>query len=249
MELTENGKNSYKEIFSRSELLEQISVAESGKSLSTYNFRLNDMLDSNEIVRVGRNKYCYERNKKKYSYVSSPLSEKVRKVVSDKYPEIEFKLFELFQLNEFLNHLIAHNTLFVSVEGMYSDDIFELLKDRFPGRVLLKPTVKEYYLYWKDSLIVVNKLITEAPKNKKEQTMTVMEKLLVDIIADKVIRSIYSESEYPEILNMAFEKYAIDETTLLRYASRRNVKDKILQIIENETDINLRTGITHVVTA
>ena len=56
---------------------------------------------------------------------------------------LEYRIFELVQMNEFLNHQIAHNAVFVFVE---------------------------------DDLIIVGKLLTEAPKGKKAVWHTCLEK-------------------------------------------------------------------------
>ena len=65
--------------------------------------------------------------------------------------------------------------------------------------------------------------------------------MLVVIMADKVLKTTFSEAEYPGVLEQAFQKYIIDESQMFRYAKRRHIKDDILDIIRNQTPIKLRT--------
>ena len=42
-----------------------------------------------------------------------------------------------------------------------------------------------------------------------------------------------------------FDVYAIDETTMFRYASRRHAKERLWNLIEQETNIHLLTERNH----
>ena len=204
-----------KEPFDRQELFRVLEEQYKGLSLASYKLKMQRLLESGENARVGRN---YER-----------------------HPFLEYRIFELVQMNEFLNHQIAHNAVFVFVEADLGNFVFETLKEKFPGKILLNPSVKEYHLYWQDDLIIIGKLPTEAPKGKKAVWYTCLEKMLVDMTAEKVIKTTFSEAEYPGVLEQAFQKYIIDESQMFRYAKRRHVKDDILKIIQNQTGIKLRT--------
>ena len=176
-----------------------------------------------------------------YDYEYSELAVIIQKLIYERHPFLEYRIFELVQMNEFLNHQIAHNAVFVFVEADLGDFVFETLKEKFPGKILLNPSVKEYHLYWQDDLIIIGKLPTEAPKGKKVEWHTCLEKMLVDMTAEKVIKTTFSEAEYPGVLEQAFQKYIIDESQMFRYAKRRHVKDDILKIIRSQTGIKLRT--------
>lgn len=52
--------------------------------------------------------------------------------------------------------------------------------------------------------------------------------MLVDLVADKLLRSSVGSGEYDGIFHQAFRDFYIDESRLLRYASRRNAKNKVL---------------------
>ena len=79
---------------------------------------------------------------------------------------------------------------------------------------------------------VIKKLITEAPKGTDEFWHTDLEKMLVDIVSDKLLRSCVNQGEYKTIFTQAFKDFYIDESQLFRYARRRNAKAKVLEQID-----------------
>lgn len=108
--------------------------------------------------------------------------------------------------------------------------------------MLLNPTIEEYYKYWYDDMIIVRRLISEAPKNKKIKWQSRLEKVLVDLLADNLLQGILSPAELPAIYEDAFRKYVIDESSLFRYAKRRGAEKKIRQFITEKTNVMLRLG-------
>lgn len=231
-----------KKAFNRQELYQALEDQYKGLSQASYKIKMQRLLESGQIIRAGRNVYCIPDKKMSiYHYDYSELARQVQKMIYEKHPFLEYRIFELIQMNEFLNHQIAHNAVFVYVEADLGDFVFETLKESFSGKVLLNPSAKEYHLYWQDDLIIIGKLLTEAPKGKTEVWHTCLEKMLVDVTADRVLKTTFSEAEYPGILEQAFQKYIIDESQMFRYAGRRHVKDDILTTIQNQTTIKLRT--------
>lgn len=200
-----------KEPFDRQEIFRVLEEQYKGLSLASYKLKMQCLLESGKIARVGRNLYCIPDNQAPvYDYEYSELAVIIQKLIYERHPFLEYRIFELVQMNEFLNHQIAHNAVFVFVEADLGDFVFETLKEKFPGKILLNPSVKEYHLYWQDDLIIIGKLLTEAPKGKKAVWHTCLEKMLVDMTAEKVIKTTFSEAEYPGVLEQAFQKYIIE---------------------------------------
>lgn len=229
--------------FTRKELLESFRMA--GYTLSEASFykKVEELVKNGQIIRVGRNVYSLPDDKRlMYEYRYSELAEEVAQEIVQQYPSVNFSIFEFIQLNDFVNHLIAHNVIFLSVEADVMDFIFETLRDKYPGKVLINPTVEIYHQYWSDNMIVLGKLTTEALKGKKVSWHTRLEKLLVDIIAEPLLLASISRAEYPHIYENAFDRYIVDENGLFRYASRRKMKKKIIELIRKETDIVLKTN-------
>lgn len=228
--------------FTRKELLESFRMAGYMLSEASFYKKIEELVKSGQIIRVGRNVYCLPDDKRfKYEYNYSELAEEVAREIAQQYPYINFSIFEFVQLNDFVNHLIAHNVIFLSVESEIMEFVFETLREKYPGKVLINPTVEIYHQYWCDNMIVLGKLTTEAPKGQKVSWHTRLEKLLVDIMAEPLLLASISQVEYPHIYEDAFDRYIIDENCLFRYAIRRKVAKKIKELIRKETDIVLRT--------
>ena len=226
--------------FSRDDLFH--SFRASGYKLSSASFfkKLQEMLKTEEIIRVGRNVYCLpSEDKVIYEHQYSDLSLELADILNENYPYMAFTLFELIQLNDFVNHQIAHNVIYISVDSEVTDFVFDKLKQLYPGKVLLNPTVELYHQYWTDNMIIIGKLTTEAPKSKKVAWHTKLEKLLVDIMADSLIQASVGESEYSTIYEDAFNQYLVDESCMFRYAKRRNADKKIRKFICEKTNIEL----------
>jgi len=203
-------------------------------SNSTIRKEIDHKLKDNSIIRIGRSRYIINSEKKeKYTPSYSRESNKIINAISKTYPLVEFTVFESKQLNEFLNHQIAHNTVFISVEKDLQGHIFNLLKDKYFGKVLLNPSKEEYFKYWTDNTIVVNRLVTEYPSNKERKYQLKMEKMLVDIFANKIEAESFNKEELKSIYSEAINKYVIDRSSLLRYARRRNVESKVKALLNS----------------
>ena len=182
--------------FSRADLKERIE--ESGKAISEASFKLElqKLLKEGAIVRVGRNKYCVAKDGvEPYTCEYSDDAKAVAKILNEKFPYLDFTIMDFVQLNEFVNHQLAHNVIHVSVEEDLGEFVFDALKEKYPGKVLINPTPEIYHQYWYDGMIVVGKLVSEAPMGKKEKWNTRIEKLLVDVATNAILLSSVCEAE------------------------------------------------------
>lgn len=184
-------------------------------------------------MRIGRNAYSVnDGDAKKYDYGYSDSANELAHRVQTEYPLVDFRIFELVQLNEFVNHQIAHNVLFLSVESDLGNFIFDSIKADYLGHILLNPTVDIFHQYWTDNMIVIKKLISESPKGNGETWHTGLEKMLVDLVADKLLLSCVGHGEYEGIFTQALQDFFVDESRLFRYARRRNAANKVMTYID-----------------
>ena len=124
------------------------------------------MVRDGDLARVGNGLYCFPgNNARPYDHEYSGLAVEVASLIQEQYPLVDFSIMELIQLNDFVNHQLAHNVLFLSVESDVIEFVFDMLKDQYFGKVFINPTLEMYHQYWSDNMIVINKLTTEAPKS------------------------------------------------------------------------------------
>lgn len=120
-----------------------------------------------------------------------------------------------------------YNLVEVEKEGMES--IFYFLKEK-NLQVYLDPSpelIRRYLTDEKEPWIV-KPLVSESPTQEiKGITTVTLEKILVDIFCDELLFDAQQGSEMDRIFKEAFEKYAINESKMLRYASRRRKKQEL----------------------
>lgn len=229
----------HQENFSREDFITAFQKKNKNETKSSGRYQFQKLLSNGDIYRVGRNNYrMAEDSKGYYSYQYSEPAFDIAKKIETLYPELDFRIFELVQLNEFVNHQIAHNVIFVSVESGLGSYVFDSLKDQYLGKILLNPSVEIFHQYWSEDMIVIQKLVSESPKGEGAVWETRLEKMLVDLVADKLLLSSVNSGEYDSIFHQAFQDFYIDESQLFRYARRRNAKNKVLLHI-NETDLRM----------
>ncbi len=196
------------------------------------------MLRNGNLSRIARNAYAVqnEREKPMYRPSYSDLAAKLIVQISDKYSSVRFTVFETALMNDFLNHLVAQNTVFIQVEKDISIFVFRFLQELGYEHLLYKPKKADYALYWKKDCIVVTDMISEAPLSAAAPHEICLEKMLVDMYCDRLISSAYSKSEYSQVLKQAMETYRIESAKMMRYARRRGREDEIKQILEEIGD-------------
>ena len=223
--------------FTTDELEEMLRLETPGVPRSTMYYKLNKLCELGRVARTGKGRYVV-KGKPSYRYELSSVAKGIASTINGTFPLIDYQIWELYQMNEFVNHLMARNTVFVEVERMLDESVFALLFDRYP-HVLLNPSSDEYYKYVGDATIVVCRLVTEAPRAYGDYHQVSLEKLLVDLFGRGVGGAIVPRSEYPLIFEDAFDKYNVNQAKMFRYARRRGVDCAMREFIAKETDIVL----------
>lgn len=222
-----------KEFFSRKEYIDAMTSTYE-LTVPQIDYDLKKRIHHGTVVRVGQNQYTARTNQKRhiYSHSYSQAAMEAVKVVQERYSNLNFQVFELVQLNDFMNHLSAHNTIFVFVENNLVDHVFNSLWQAFPGRVLLKPSEEDYYRYLQDDEIVVGRLPSETPKGNDKPWQSKLEKILVDVATDKLISKIVPNGEKRAIYAGAFSDYFIDKEVMMRYAKRKGAEKKVRKALD-----------------
>ena len=220
--------------FSRVELYHMM-IESMGKELNigTFQWFIYNMEQKGKIFHIGYDCYSAVRpgTRAKYEPQYSNPAQKLMKQLSEKYPLIPFTVFESTLLNEFLNHQIAQNTVFLQVPREIGSFVFDSLKGNHNNPVLYRPGKTDFDRYWTAGCICILDLVSQYPQNKEKPHHISIEKMLVDIIADKAISMVYSTAEQKDIFYTAHSIYAIDDKRMLRYAGRRHSRERIDKLI------------------
>ncbi len=196
------------------------------------------LMHDGKILRRGYDAYSISQGEKLSEYRPLYSDETINLIdlISKKYPHVSFTVFETVLMNDFLNHLIAQNTIFVQVEKESSIYVFRYLQDEGYDNVLYKPRQEDMTLYWSKGSIIVTDMVSEAPLRAADPHVITLEKILVDMLADKLILASYSKAEYPDVIEQAESRFLLDKKRMLRYAKRRNRYKEICNYLEGRIE-------------
>lgn len=216
------------QVFTRQALYNLFKENNKDLSYNSVGWIIDEGLKSNLLFKVGSDSYSRKKETRNtYSPRYSEFSKELLSKMEERFPELEYTLFETLLLNEFVNHLYAHNILVLQVEKDLCPFTFDFLNELFPGKVLFNPSSDDLGRYQSDNCIILENRISEAPFDKEHPHFITMEKLLVDTVSDKAIKELIPTSEVSNIYENAKLIYKSDLTKIKRYAKRRNAWTKV----------------------
>ncbi|MBR1633464.1 MAG: hypothetical protein IJ682_00215 [Lachnospiraceae bacterium] len=222
-----------KKTYCHKELMDELRMLKTDLSESTYHWAISKLIRDGALTRLGYDSYSLSSDTKdEYVPVYSDTAERLIRLIAEKYPYVQFTVFETILMNEFLNHLIAQNTVFIQIERESSIYVFRFLQDQGIQNVMYKPDKKDFHLYWAKDSVIVTDMISEAPIRRDKPHYIMLEKMLVDMSADKLIAATFSKAELPDVYEQVQSRYLLDKVRMLRYARRRNRQDVLLKYLE-----------------
>jgi hypothetical protein len=230
--------------FCRQDILLDILKENPDFNKNTLQKLLTRLIEQQQITRVGKDLYVVvNKNNVKpiyeYKQTNNLLLEITRFLLAE-FPLADFLVWETRQLNEFVNHQIAHNTIVVETENMLMDSFFNKLQEKYSA-IIFEPSIEEYQRYSNNNSIIIERLSSRYPKNKKQPHGLSLEKITVDLLANRLIKAFINEDDYTSIIENIFTKYQINETKLFSYARTRQVERKLHNLIKSQTAIKLYT--------
>ena len=216
------------QVFTRQALYNLFKENNKDLSYNSVGWIIDEGLKSNLLFKVGSDSYSRKKETRNtYSPRYSEVSKELLSKMEERFPELEYTLFETLLLYYFLNHLYAHNILVLQVEKNLCPFTFDFLNELFPGKVLYNPSSDDLGRYQSDNCIILENRISEAPFDKEHPHFITMEKLLVDTVSDKAIKELIPTSEVSNTYENAKLIYKSDLTKIKRYAKRRNSWTKV----------------------
>lgn len=191
---------------------------------------INKLIEDGVIAKINNDQYKFVNKKKYHIYREYDETKNFINVLKD--IKFDYIIYNITFLNEWLNHLIGKNTIFIEVDKKYANTIYEVLVDNNYKNILLNPSLEEIDKYSSSDLIIIKPLFTRSPINRKDKSFTI-EKIIVDLFVDAILKRFFSTSELPDIYKQIFEKYAIDELSLNAYLTRRKIKKSFFEFLSN----------------
>lgn len=196
---------------------------------------LREMVRDNILFKLGRGIYTSRRNvSTTYTPRLRERAIKIGKLIAVAFPFLEISVFDGQIISDFQHHISSNNLIYVEVEREAMESVFHWLKGE-GYRVFLNPNKDFVYenIDISKTAVIVKPLISESPlTNIRGISTPKIEKILVDILCNDDLDYLHG-SEWHYILDHIMNTYSVNRSTLLRYASRRNAKDKIENALEN----------------
>lgn len=221
-------------IFTRKDLLNVVRSGMKNISEGSLVVLLNRMIAENKIIRVSYGKYKLNEDlKHEFLYEPNEFMLSLNKHIKEKFPFIDYCIWQPSVFASMMLHVPAVRTTLVDVEREAMESVFMSLQNvELEIPIFLNPSQEDVDRYITNrDLIIVRPLVKEAPLDVINGCpVPTLEKMLVDAISDKELQHLQGNELYT-IYSNAFSDYAIKKTRLLRYAARRNRKQKVEQII------------------
>jgi hypothetical protein len=198
-------------------------------SSRTKDMLIKKLIEDGIITKICNNQYKIVNKRKYHIYREYDNTKDLINLLKE--IRYDYIIYNITFLNEWLNQLIGKNTIFIEVDKKYFNSIYELLVDNEYKNVLVNPSIQEIEKYSLSDLIIIKPLYSRSPINRKEKSFT-LEKIIVDLFVDDILKKYYSTSELPWIYKQMFKEYAIDEYSLNTYLTRRRIKEKFYEFLK-----------------
>jgi hypothetical protein len=123
----------------------------------------------------------------------------------------------------------------LEVEKGSEEIVFNHLLNTRMRNILLRPDPDQLdkYISPNSDTVVVRPLISKSPVQKiGTYTVPLIEKILVDLFADTKLFTPFQGGELEFIFRSVLEKYSVNETRMLNYATRRGKKQDLAAFIK-----------------
>lgn len=235
--------NHNRSVISREDLWELMKQLHPELSRESIDWFVYNCQEQNIFKRIGRNMYTLagsELDKDRYEPEYSVLSDKTMKVLDMKKNSFCYQIWDSRVFEEFIPDAgrIPH-IVFAEVAKEQMETAFEQLRRYLDCNVWLKPAHRYFKKYLEEETVVVLPLSSESPRRREDSHKVRLEKILVDMFANKLLLGLFDDEERKMVYETAFQRYLIDESTLFRYARRRNKEKVVRDFIREQTVVSL----------
>lgn len=156
------------------------------------------------------------------------LANKIRREL----PYVTLCVWNTKWLNTFMRHQPFKHFTVVEVERDAMEQVFRIINE-MSDEGYMDPNTLVFDLYVSDAEkpIIIRPLVSEAPMEPKgKYAVPMLEKLLVDMLADPVLFAA-QQGELRDIFANALSRYNVNYLKMKRYAVRRNRERELQEIM------------------
>ena len=221
------------EQFTKKELIDHLRKSNQQVSTGSISIQLRRLINNNRLIRLERGVFALSKSVKRH-FLIQPSSElkAINQQIKTDFPFTDFCMWSSSAILPFMHHIPNINNIYVDVEREAIESVFNLLNNN-NTRVFMMPSVTDFNRYINgNQAIIIRPLISEAPLQIIDGIkVPSIEKILVDIIED-IEFSFLQGAELHSVYSAIFEQYNVNKNKLFRYATRRNRKQEVEQLLE-----------------
>lgn len=224
--------------FTSEELFKFYSKEEPDLKKSTFRWRVHRLKNDGIINSPKRGLYV-TGSKRTFKPVIDKKLYSLHKKVKNQFPYSDMCIWETTWLNSHMIHQAITNNIIVEIDKEASTVAFAFLKESMKN-VYLNPgkyEIENYILSGQSNVIIKNLVIESPIEDLENIQIPRIEKIIVDLFADNELFITYQGRELRNIYKEFFQKYSINQSTLNRYANRRNIRDRLITFLKEETEI------------
>lgn len=225
--------------FKRESLLDFYRKFDPDLKESTFRWRIHELKAKKIITPITQNFFTLT-SKPYFKPEASETERKISNKIKKQFPGLKYCIWSTKSVNEFMLHLPGKFLTILQVEKEALEPVYEFLKSQNIGAVYFQPDEKEIerYIFENELSIILQSLISKAPTQTVGKIVTItLEKMIVDLFCERNLFIAFQGSELVHIINNAYERYAINFTTLLHYARRRGKEEELKQYLKEKTEI------------
>ncbi len=235
-----------RESFTREELFEFFLNFEPDLKSGTFGWKIYDLKQKNIIQTLQRGVYTITE---KTIYIPDIAPELINlsKKIAGNFEGVNYCIWETGWLNEFSQHQSSRRIIIIDFEKEFAESLYYYLKDNQKQDLYLNPDerVIDFYISESNQPIIIKNMITRSPIGKISEynfklSTPLLEKILVDLIAEEKLLHIYQGAELSHIYENAVNNYSINFTTLFSYARRRQKEQKVKALIMKHVDYPIK---------
>jgi len=181
-------------------------------------------LKKNEVIYpAGRG--WYSNIQKEFELNIEP-TKKIKKLLIEKFPLLEFSCWSTEQLKGFFHHLPSQFVTFIYTDKDFLSTLRDFLTENYYNIYLNPSKIEaEKFIELKTKTIILRPSVSS--RISKEKNLTKIEKILVDLFMEMKKISLIDKDEYIKIVSNIILNYRISTAEMLDYAHNRKIKDEI----------------------
>jgi len=184
------------------------------------------------LYLLKKNKVMYPAGRGWYSNIQKEFelnikpTEKIIKLLIEKFPLLEFSCWSTEQLKGFFHHLPTQFITFIYADKDFLSTLRDFLTENYYS-VYLNPSKieAEKFIELKTKTNILRPSVSS--RISKEKNLTKIEKILVDLFMEMKKFSLIDKDEYIKIVSNIILNYRINMAEMLDYAHNRKTKDEI----------------------